>query len=649
MPTIACPKCAQPLDVRPEAIGKECRCSRCGHVSRAEAREDPYGTIGLGGAADTLDATMPPPPARPAVDADTPRVPAKPAVPPTEAPRVPIKPVVPLADTLSLPALGHGSPAKNLPEPPDDDGTLAVPGYEVLGELGRGGMGVVYKARQLSLKRLVALKMIRDAAFAGPEELARFQIEAEAIASLQSPNIVQIYEIGAVNGAPYFSLELVEGGNLARKLAGQPLAFREAADLAATLARAVHSAHLRGVVHRDLKPANVLLTEEGIPKITDFGLAKQLDSTDESIEEGAVVGTPAYLPPEQAAGAHAEIGPLSDVYSLGAVLYELLTGRPPFRGESISDTLMMVLYDEPVPPTRLRPKVPRDLETICLKCLAKDPAKRYDSAMALAEDLQRWLDGDPIHARPMGRIEAAWRWCRRNPVPTSLLLAVTLGAAFGLFHLTQLSETLVQSTALDSARLQAEMLNSVNNYYSANVIDRVKGHGIQTTNDYRNYPGAIPVPATLTIELGQTISAESEMGQQVRMYSDYPFRNRADGGPRDEFERMALARLNEHPNEEVHRFEEYEGRPVLRYAVARVLKQSCVECHNTHPDSPKIDWKVGDVRGAVEIIRPLSKDVDRAQRGLRTTFILVGVVSALLLGLSMLLLVVSNRSKGRRM
>lgn len=645
MPIFACPKCAQPLNVRDEALGKDCRCSRCGHVSRATSadrssarRGDPFGTIGLSGTTETLGEPPPASVARPVPDTDTPPLRADSVIPP--------------ADTVALPSPkpNRSADAPTQPEQrSEDDDTLAVPGYELLGELGRGGMGVVYKARQVSLKRLVALKMIRDAAFAGPEDLARFQIEAEAIASLQNPNIVQIYEIGKVSGSPYFSLELVEGGNLARKLAGQPLAFREAADLAATLARAVHSAHLRGVVHRDLKPANVLLTEEGIPKITDFGLAKQLDSADDSLEDGAVVGTPAYLPPEQAAGAHDEVGPLSDVYSLGAVLYELLTGRPPFRGESISDTLVMVLYDEPVPPTRLRPKVPRDLETICLKCLAKDPAKRYESALALAEDLQRWLDGDPIRARPIGRLETAWRWCRRNPVPTSLLLAVTLGAAFGLYHLTQLSENLVHSTALDSAALQAEMLNSINNYYSANVVDRVKGHEILVTNDYRKHSAAIPVPATLTIELGQAISADSEMGQQVRMYSDYPFRNRTDGGPRDEFERMALERLNEHPNEEVHRFEDYDGRPVLRYAVARVLKKSCVDCHNTHPDSTKTDWKVGDVRGAVEIIRPLSKDVDRAQRGLRTTFILVGVISALFLGLSMLLLVISNRSKRRRM
>ena len=213
-------------------------------------------------------------------------------------------------------------------------------------------------------------------------------------------------------------------------------------------------------------------------------------------------------------------------------------------------------------------------------------------------------------------------------MPTSLLLAVTLGAAVGLLHLTQLSENLVQSTALDSAALQAEMLNSINSYYSANIVDRLKDHPIEVTNDYKKRPGAIPVPATLTIELGQAISAESVMGQQVRMYSNYPFRNRSDGGPHDEFERMALRRLNDNPGEEVHSFEEYEGRPVLRYAVARVLKQSCVECHNTHPESTKTDWKEGDVRGAVEIIRPLSKDMDRANRGLRTTFILVGVISA---------------------
>lgn len=653
MPIFTCPHCAQPLDIREEAVGKECRCSRCGRVSRVlgaagksspPRKGDQYSTLGLGGTADSL-GEAPKEPAIPASpDADTPPIkiePIRPARPPSN-----IEPTS-IEETIDEPYEAATPSARTEPETPDsrDEATPVVPGYEVLGELGRGGMGVVYKARHLSLKRLVALKMIRDAAFAGPEDLARFQIEAEAIASLQHPNIVQIYEIGKVNGSPYFSLELVQGGNLARKLAGQPLAFREAAELAATLARAVHSAHQRGVVHRDIKPANVLLTEEGVPKITDFGLAKQLNMEDDSVEAGAVVGTPAYLPPEQAAGAHEEVGPRADVYSLGAVLYELLTGRPPFRGESISDTLMMVMYDEPVPPRQLRPKVPRDLETICFKCLAKAPDQRYDSALALAEDLQRWLEGDPILARPMGRFEAAWRWCRRNPVPTSLLLAVTLGAAVGLLHLTQLSENLVHSTALDSAALQAEMLDGINTYYSANVVERLKGHSVLVTNDYKNHPAAIPVPATLTIELGQAISAESEMGQQVRMYSNHPFRNRRDGGPHDDWERMALERLSTNPREEVFSFEEYEGRPVLRYAVARVLRQSCIDCHNTHPDSLKTDWKVGDVRGAVEIIRPLSKDMDRARRGLRNTFILVGVIFGLLLAFSTLLLVMTNRRR----
>ena len=298
-----------------------------------------------------------------------------------------------------------------------------IPGYVILSELGRGGMGVVYKARQIKLNRLVALKMILAGGHAGAAELARFQNEAEAIARLQHPNIVQVHEVGEHEGKPYFSLEFCGGGSLAQKLHGTPLPPREAAALIETLARAMHAAHEHQIIHRDLKPANVLLLEDGTPKITDFGLAKKLDEAGQT-QSGAIMGTPSYMAPEQAGGKTAELGPLTDVYALGAILYECLTGRPPFKAANAMDTVLQVAHDEPVPPTRLQPKTPRDLETICLKCLRKEPGKRYATAAALADELARFQRGEPILAHPVGALERGWRWCRRQPLVASLVGAV---------------------------------------------------------------------------------------------------------------------------------------------------------------------------------------------------------------------------------
>jgi WD40 repeat protein/serine/threonine protein kinase len=303
---------------------------------------------------------------------------------------------------------------------------VSIPGYEILGELGRGGMGVVYLARQIGLDRLVALKMILAGAHASPDDVARFRREAEAVAQLQHPHIVQVYDVGEQEGLPYFSLEYIEGGSLVQKLSGTPLPSHQAAELVAVLADAIHAAHLRNIIHRDLKPANVLLTADGTPKITDFGLAKRLDAPAGLTQSGAIVGTPSYMAPEQAEGRSKQVGPATDVYALGAILYEALTGRPPFRAETPFDTLLQVVHEEPVPPRRLLPKIPRDLEIICLKALAKAPDQRYASARDLADDLRRFLKGEPIRARPVGRGEKAWRWCRRNPA-----LALASGLAVG--------------------------------------------------------------------------------------------------------------------------------------------------------------------------------------------------------------------------
>jgi tRNA A-37 threonylcarbamoyl transferase component Bud32 len=286
-------------------------------------------------------------------------------------------------------------------------------------------MGVVYKARQLRPRRAVALKMVLAGEHAGPEALSRFRAEAEAIARLQHPNIVTVHEVGEHQGRPFFSLELVEGGSLAHALARRPFTPDEAAGLLHQVARGVAYAHQRGVVHRDLKPANVLLAfeagaedevEKWTVKIADFGLAKQLDGISSLMPggprtaSGAILGTPSYMAPEQVGGRSKEVGPATDVYALGAILYELLTGRVPFRGESTLDTLMQVANAEPVPPSRLAPGVPRDLETICLKCLAKGPAQRYTSAGELAGELKRYLAGEAIRARPRRGLERLRRW-----------------------------------------------------------------------------------------------------------------------------------------------------------------------------------------------------------------------------------------------
>jgi WD40 repeat protein len=325
------------------------------------------------------------------------------------------------------------------------DGTEAWPqvaGYEILGELGRGGMGVVYQARHLGLNRLVALKMIRSDVHVNAQWRARFQAEARVVAGLQHPNIVQLYEVGEVASGggdapvkrPFFSLEFIAGGSLDAKLARQPQPARAAAELVETVARAVDVVHQHGLVHRDLKPANILLTPEGTPKITDFGLVKQLEGATQLTHTGMIMGTPSYMAPEQVRGNPREVGPAADVYALGAILYQMLTGRPPFQGDTPHDVLLQVTGAEPVAPRRLLPQVPRDLETICLKCLHKEPRRRYASALELAEDLRRFRHDEPIQARPIGAWERAGRWARRRPTVAALsavVVAITV-LGFGL-------------------------------------------------------------------------------------------------------------------------------------------------------------------------------------------------------------------------
>ena len=327
--------------------------------------------------------------------------------------------------------------------------------YEILAVLGRGGMGVVYKARQIRLNRLVALKMILTEGNFGRESLKRFQAEAEVIAKLQHPNIVQVYEVGNNEGRPFFSLEYVDGVSLDKELKSTPATAAKVASLTETLARAIHVAHQRGIIHRDLKPANVLLTADGTPKIADFGLAKQLEDDQGQTRTGEVLGTPSYMAPEQAQGLTKQIGPASDVYALGAIMYAMLTGRPPFRGTTLLDTLEQVRTVEPVPPSRLFLKLPRDLETICLKCLQKDPKARYESAEALAEDLRRYQAGEPILARPAGTLERTAKWVRRRPLAAALV-AVSVVAVVGI-----MAGAILYGLTQDQARILADQKSAL--------------------------------------------------------------------------------------------------------------------------------------------------------------------------------------------
>jgi serine/threonine protein kinase len=544
------------------------------------------------------------------------------------------------------------------PAPLPEGPTLPqVPGYTLLEELGRGGVGVVYKARHEPLKRIVALKMLLSGADSRLPNSSRFTAEAEAVARLRHPHIVQIYEIGVAEQGPYLALEYISQGNLRDHIHGKPQPARAAAQLVEILARAIHHAHERGVLHRDLKPANVMLdapTESkpdmgvgedalrlfGVPKISDFGLAKRFDLEGGLTRHGEILGTPYYMAPEQAQGQRAQVGPPTDVYALGAILYELLAGRPPFDSQDLVEVLRALVFQPPTPPRQVNPQIPVDLEVVCLKCLEKDPAQRYSSAQALAEDLAHFLRGEPVLARspaPQSR--------RTNRMRMALqVLAMVLPVSGAWFAYSLYAS----SQAAEAARREAEaaLCKQEEQWAMAEVRDQVRtvkqmltvygvavgGPARVAAGEPRQFPlGAgwgfvlpaadktsknqdvtIPVPFTFAALFGDRFK-EDQAPLKFTIYSKYPFPGRTH--VLDEWRRSALEQLSASPESEgdVSKQEIMEvnahGRKLrrLRYAeVIRMVDQKCVDCHNTHSrDWGGKTWAQGQVRALIEITRDL--------------------------------------------
>ncbi|MBL9170832.1 MAG: protein kinase [Verrucomicrobiales bacterium] len=412
-------------------------------------------------------------------------------------------------------AVLDGGPLDESPRSTVGKATLprAFGAYELLEEVARGGMGIVFRARQTQISRVVALKVMAAGQFAAPDFVKRFRMEAEAVASLDHPNIVPIYEVGECENQPFFSMRLVEGGSLAQRISSSraPMSDRQVAELITKLARAVHYAHQRGLLHRDIKPGNVLLDAEGQPHLTDFGLAKLVEKESTLTRTVAMLGTPSYMSPEQARGEAKQLTTAVDVYGLGAILYELLTGQPPFAGGTTMETVRQVLEREPRRPSGLRPGVDRDLETICLKCLQKDPARRFESAEALAVELERWQRHEPILSRPVTGLERAAKWVRRRPLPAALCAVTLLAVAASVGTLLRANRHIraAQSATLDQRDLaQQHLYDSL--LREANSIRTIRPLGfrrqlIERIQQARSIPTAKKDYDVLRAELGQCL------------------------------------------------------------------------------------------------------------------------------------------------